>query len=150
MSSRSPWSGGLPVVPGVVLLASLTSFGQRGCVFMDQATSASSPVDPSSFKYVVGIDIGSQTCSFCPLRPDKSQVIKPTDFANAPAGFALLLDKLERLGVSPEQILIGLEATSRDARKSLPLSGEPGLSVVEARIHGKPISLPNNGGCVPK
>ena len=33
--------------------------------------------------------------------------------ANAPAGFAVLLDKLERLGVSPEQVLIGLEATSR-------------------------------------
>jgi transposase len=80
---------------------------------MDQATSPSSPVDPSPFKSVVGIDIGSQPCSFCALQPDKSQVIKPTDFANAPAGFALLLDKLERLGVSPKQILIGLEATSR-------------------------------------
>jgi transposase len=80
---------------------------------MDQATSPSSPVDPSSFTYVVGIDIGSQTCSFCVLKLDKSQVIKPTDFANAPAGFALLLDKLERLAVPADQILIGLEATSR-------------------------------------
>jgi hypothetical protein len=80
---------------------------------MDQATSPSSPVDPSSFTYVVGIDIGSQTCSFCVLKPDKSQVIKPTDFANAPTGFALLLDKFEGLAVSPELILIGLEATSR-------------------------------------
>jgi len=80
---------------------------------MGHSISPSSPVDPSSFTYVVGIDIGSQTCSFCTLKPDKSQVIKPTEFANAPAGFAVLLDKLERLGVSPEQILIGLEATSR-------------------------------------
>jgi hypothetical protein len=112
---------------------------------MDQATSPSSPVHPSSFTYVVGIDIGSQTCSFCVLKPDKSQVIKPTDFANAPTGFALLLDKFESLAVSPEQILIGLEATSRDARESLPLSGKPRLSALEARIHGKPISLLNNG-----
>ena len=80
---------------------------------MDQTTSPSSPVDPSTFRYVVGIDIGSQTCSFCTLKPDKSQVIKPTEFTNAPAGFGLLLDKLERLGVPPSQILIGLEATSR-------------------------------------
>ena len=80
---------------------------------MDQATSPSSPVDPSSFTYVVGIDIGSQTCSFCTLKPDKSQVIKPTDFANALAGFTSLLEQLERLEVPPEQILIGLEATSR-------------------------------------
>jgi transposase len=64
---------------------------------MDPSSSPSSPVDPSSFSYVVGIDIGSQTCSFCTLKPDKSQVIKPTDFTNAPAGFTLLLDKLERL-----------------------------------------------------
>jgi transposase len=84
-----------------------------GCVYMDQATSPSSPVDPSPFTYVVGIDIGSQTCSFCVLKPDKSQVIKPTDIANAPTGFRLLLDKLESLAVSSEQILIGLEATSR-------------------------------------
>jgi hypothetical protein len=114
---------------------------------MDQATSPSSPVDPSTFRYVVGIDIGSQTCSFCTLKPDKSQVINPSDFTTAPAGFGLLLDTVERLGVPPSQVLIGLEATSRDARDSLALSGEPGLSTVEARIRGKPISLPSNGDC---
>ena len=76
---------------------------------MDQATSPSSPVDASPFTYVVGIDIGSQTCSFCVLKPDKSQVIKPSDFANAPAGFTSLLEQLERLEVPPEQILIGVE-----------------------------------------
>ncbi len=80
---------------------------------MVDSPSPSSPVDPSSFKYVVGIDIGSQTCSFCTLKPDKSQVIKPTNFANAPVGFAWLLDKLEHLAVPADQILIGLEATSR-------------------------------------
>lgn len=34
----------------------------------------SSPVDTSGFAFVVGIDIGSQTCDFCVLKPDKSQV----------------------------------------------------------------------------
>ena len=60
-----------------------------------------------------GIDIGSQTCSLCGLKADKIQVVKPTEFANDPTGFALLLTKLERLGVPPDQMLIGLEATSR-------------------------------------
>jgi Transposase len=73
----------------------------------------SSPVDPSSFQYVVGIDIGSQTCSFCVLKPDKSQVVKPTKFANHADGFTLLRERLERLDASAAQILIGLEATSR-------------------------------------
>jgi hypothetical protein len=118
-----------------------------GCVSMGHSISPSSPVDPSSCTYVVGIDIGSQTCSFCVLKPDTSQVIKPTDFANAPAGCTLLLEKLERVEVPPEQILIGLEATSRDARESLPLSGKSRLAALEARIHGKPISVRNNGDC---
>ncbi len=72
-----------------------------------------SPLDPSSFRYVVGIDIGSQTCSFCTLKPDKSVVIKPREIANAAAGFAVLQDQLEHLAVPASQILIGLEATSR-------------------------------------
>ncbi len=80
---------------------------------MGQADPPSSVVDASSFKYVVGVDIGSQTCSMCAFRPDKSQVIKPTDFANATSGFVVVLTKLEALGVPPAQILIGLEATSR-------------------------------------
>jgi transposase len=80
---------------------------------MDQAKTPSSPVDASSYQYVVGIDIGSEQCSFCALQPDKSQVIKPTEFTNAAAGFSLLHEQLERLGVPPGQIFIGLEATSR-------------------------------------
>lgn len=80
---------------------------------MDQAKTSSPPVDAASFEYVVGIDIGSEQCSFCTLKPDRSQVIKPTEFANATPGFSLLQEHLERLGVAPRQILIGLEATSR-------------------------------------
>jgi transposase len=80
---------------------------------MGQAETPSSPVDASSFQYVVGIDIGSQTCSFCALKPDKSQALTPLEFANATAGFTLVQEHLEQLGVASNQILIGLEATSR-------------------------------------
>ncbi len=80
---------------------------------MMQADHVSSSVDASGFRYVVGIDIGSQSCSVCALKPDKSSVLKPSDFANAAGGFALLQEKLEQLAVPPEQVLIGLEATSR-------------------------------------
>jgi transposase len=113
MSSRSPWLVGFPVACLGVRLASLTCGGQKRGVSMDQSTPPSSPVDASFFKYVVGIDIGSQTCNMCVLKPDKSQIIKPTDFANAMAGFGVVLTKLEALGVPAAQILIGLEATSR-------------------------------------
>jgi transposase len=80
---------------------------------MGQAVTPSSPVDASSFQYVVGVDIGSQTCSFCAIKPDKSQALKPMEFANATAGFTQVHEHLEHLGVPPNQILIGLEATSR-------------------------------------
>ena len=76
-------------------------------------TAQPSPLDPSAFQYAVGIDIGSQACSFCTLKQDKSTEVKPTSFANTPEGFQVLFERLERLGVPPEQVLIGLEATSR-------------------------------------
>jgi transposase len=79
---------------------------------MTQPTS-SNPLEPSSFQYVVGIDSGSQSWSFCALKPDKQLVIKPTDSANTAAGFAVLLEKLDQLGVPADQILVGLEASSR-------------------------------------
>jgi transposase len=108
---------------------------------MGQSNSPASPVDPSSFTSVVGMDSGSQNCSLCALQPDKSQVIKPTEFTNAPAGFVWLLERIERLGASPDQILIGLEATSRDARESLPLSRKPRVPALEARIPDKPTNV---------
>jgi transposase len=70
-------------------------------------------LDPSSFSYVVGIDIGSKDCCFTVLTPQKQVVIKPTSMANAAAGFALLQHQLTRFGVAPQKIVIGLEATSR-------------------------------------
>ena len=87
---------------------------------MSQAKMPSSSIDASVFEYVVGVDIGSQMCSCCALKPDKSQVIKPIEFPNALPGFTFLQQRLEGLGVTPDRILIGLEATSRDVRKSLP------------------------------
>lgn len=75
--------------------------------------SPQSSSDFFSFEYVVGIDIGSSTCSYCTLKPDRSVVIKPTDFANTAMGFAVLFGKLEALGVLADQLLVGLEATSR-------------------------------------
>src|SRR5215471_18466689 len=80
---------------------------------MSQADMPSSPIDASVYQYIVGIDIGSQMCSCCMLKPDKSQVIKPTEFPNAMPGFTFLQERLEALGVDPHHILIGLEATSR-------------------------------------
>lgn len=75
---------------------------------MSPSDIPSSPVDASSFAYVVGIDIGSQSCDFCVCKPDKSQVVKPTKFDNAQPGFLLLESKLAQLEVPPERVLIGL------------------------------------------
>lgn len=80
---------------------------------MEFSDPPSSPGNIFSFRYIVGIDIGSETYSFCALKPDKSQVVKPTACANAAPGFDLLLKRLEELSSSPKQILIGMEATSR-------------------------------------
>src|SRR5216684_3239929 len=75
--------------------------------------STTEVLDPSAFTYVVGIDIGSETCCFTVLTPQKQVVVKPTDLANAASGFAYLQERIARLGVAPEQVVVGLEATSR-------------------------------------
>jgi transposase len=61
--------------------------------------------------YVIGIDIGSATCSVTILHPDKRPLGKATSFANDAVGFATLGAKLTQLGVPADQILIGMEAT---------------------------------------
>src|SRR5260370_725082 len=68
---------------------------------------------PAPLAYVVGIDIGMQSCMMCCLTMEKRQVIKPSPFANKAEGFSSLFERLERLGTPPDQILVGLEATSR-------------------------------------
>jgi len=79
---------------------------------MSMTPSASSEED-AAIKYVCGIDIGSQSCSICITRPDKSVVIKPITFANTQDGWRVLEEKLTQLDAAPNQIVIGMEATSR-------------------------------------
>ncbi len=76
-------------------------------------TASTSSGEEATIKYVCGIDIGSQSCSGCICRPDKSVVVKPMTFANASEGWQVLVEKLTRLDAAPSQIVIGMEATSR-------------------------------------
>ncbi len=76
-------------------------------------TASTSSGEEATIKYVCGIDIGSQSCSGCICRPDKSVVVKPMTFANAREGWQVLVEKLTRLDAAPSQIVIGMEATSR-------------------------------------
>ena len=74
----------------------------------------SSPIPPrAELAYVVGIDIGMESCMMCCLTMEKRQVIKPSKFSNEADGFKWLFEHLDQLKTSTEQILIGLEATSR-------------------------------------
>lgn len=79
---------------------------------MDTITSASAD-SGAEIKYVCGIDIGSQSCSGCITRPDKSMVAKPILFGNAREGWQVWEEKLAQLDAAPNQIVIGMEATSR-------------------------------------
>jgi transposase len=77
-------------------------------------SGTSSPMpDPVVTTYVVGIDIGSQSCTMSCLTMDKRQVIKPTPFAHTVQGLDWLFERLEGLEVASNQIMLGLEATSR-------------------------------------
>src|SRR6266699_707732 len=76
-------------------------------------TASASSEEEATIKYVCGIDIGSQSCAGCICRPDKSVVIKPITFANAREGWQVWEEKLSQLDAPPNQILIGMEATSR-------------------------------------
>lgn len=71
---------------------------------------ASLPVVDS---WVVGIDVGSDSCTFCVLTPDRTLLLKPLAFPNTVEGFAVVHSKLTSLGVIPAQTQIGLEATGR-------------------------------------
>ncbi len=77
-------------------------------------SEASSPMPaPAALAYVVGIDIGMESCMMCCLTMEKRQVIKPSQFSNDAAGFEWLFTHLEQMKSAPQQILVGLEATSR-------------------------------------
>src|SRR2546430_13789134 len=75
-------------------------------------SESSFPVPPP-LAYVVGIDIGMESCMMCCLTMEKRQVIKPSCFANKAEGFESFFQRLEQLATPPDQILVGLEATSR-------------------------------------
>ena len=80
---------------------------------MSTSEPVSSPVDVSGFAYVVGIDVGSEQVLYTVCHPDKRPVIKPTELGNDRPGFVRLDQALRQLGVPPERLVIGLEATSR-------------------------------------
>ncbi len=68
-------------------------------------------------KYICGLDIRSRSCSGYIIKPDKSVAVKLMTFANSREGWKLWQEKLSQLGVPPNQILIGMEATSRHGEK---------------------------------
>src|SRR5690242_9544281 len=78
---------------------------------MNTTSSILSNTLSSVCRFAVGIDVGSEKCSLSILRPDKSLVIKPLEFANETSGYDFLFSKLQSLGVNPAEIGIGLEAT---------------------------------------
>jgi transposase len=78
---------------------------------MSQSSSSMPP--PTALAYVVGIDIGMQSCMMCCLTIEKRQVIKPHQFTNDRQGFEWLFTHLEQLMCPTQQFLVGLEATSR-------------------------------------
>jgi len=80
---------------------------------MSMTASSASSEEEATIKYVCGIDMGSQSCSGCICRPDKSVVVKPITFANAREGWQVWEEKLRQLDAPPSQVLIGMEATSR-------------------------------------
>ena len=80
---------------------------------MNPSDRRSSEEEIASFEFVVGVDIGMESCSFCVCTPEKRLLIKPTIMTNAAEGFEQLHEHLQQLAVAPDRILIALEATSR-------------------------------------
>ena len=80
---------------------------------MSQASLASPAAAVSPPRYLVGLDVGSDTCMVAVLPPDKRVVLKPFAIANAGPGFTRLDQQLTQLGCAPHEIIVGLEATGR-------------------------------------
>ncbi len=80
---------------------------------MSHASRSAPSAGADAPRYIVGLDVGSETCTVGVLAPDKCVVLKPFDIANAGAGFTLLDQKLAQLGCAPHEIVVGLEATGR-------------------------------------
>src|SRR5260370_3022933 len=92
--------------------------------------AASVFLDPSLFAYVVGVDIGSETCCFTVLTPQKQVVIKPSDLATAASGFEHLQERLTGLGEHPARIRVGMEVTSRNGCITFPFPPALRLSLL--------------------
>lgn len=80
---------------------------------MSQVTLASPADGATAPRYVVGLDVGSDTCLVAVLTPDKRVVRKPFAIINAGEGFTHLDHQLAQLGCAPHAIIVGLEATGR-------------------------------------
>ena len=80
---------------------------------MARTCTSTTSVSGAPLQYVVGIDVGSETCFVSILRPDKTTVRSPFAIANAAPGFARLAAVLAQLDCAPAQIRVGLEATGR-------------------------------------
>lgn len=64
-------------------------------------------------RYVVGLDVGSESCLVAVLAPDKRVVRKPFAIANTADGFTHLDQQLAQLDCASHEIVVGLEATGR-------------------------------------
>src|SRR5919202_1860106 len=84
-----------------------------GVVQMSQASLSTPPDSAAVPRYVVGLDVGSETCLVAVLAPHKRVLRKPFAIANAGDGFTRLDQQLAQLGCAPHAILVGLEATGR-------------------------------------
>ena len=68
---------------------------------MAHCYSSTTTVAGATLQYVVGIDVGSETCFVSILRPDKTTVRAPFAIANAAPGFARLAAVLASSTVPP-------------------------------------------------
>src|ERR687886_1115863 len=109
MSSHARWWGGSLALARVRL--SLTTRWRRIPMAVTYASTTSRSGAP--LQYVVGIDVGSETCLVSILGLDKRPVRPPFAIANAAPGFARLATALAQLACPPAQIRVGLEATGR-------------------------------------
>ncbi|MCA1598036.1 MAG: IS110 family transposase [Chloroflexi bacterium] len=80
---------------------------------MSQAHLSSPVGGAAAPRYVVGLDVGSETCLVAVLAPDKRVVRKPFAITNAADGFVRLDHQLAHLGCAPHEMIVGLEATGR-------------------------------------
>jgi activator of 2-hydroxyglutaryl-CoA dehydratase len=82
------WSG-FSLIPeskdGIEKMQGRARPSRSRCVM--NTTEEMSSQEETMIKYVCGIDLGSQSCAGCIMRPDKSVVVKPLTFTNAKEGW---------------------------------------------------------------